>query len=267
MSRFRSQEVLLTRLQVTRASGQVMLILSLCFPAARQAEANIAHPVQGIAAPCGRADSTAAVRWNGPFDVMRAISPTETERRSDGAFLPRSWTVGMDGQGVRFHSPDDAALYADRHAAPVARSFDVGSFQIIHSPHRNAFGAFDAIFDPVSNADRGPGLPHRLQEELGGWSRVTGAHQSRTPECAKRCWPRPAKLGSRIAGEPATAPAGDPTRLPSATCLDRQKADAPGLAPRVDFLPLLQASGSRTKIGSLPPLEGMATAKPLVPQG
>ena len=65
------------------------------------------------------------------YAVLKAISLTETGRKTGGQFRPWPWTVNMEGTGHWFDTLDEARAYVSREFKRGARSFDVGCFQIV----------------------------------------------------------------------------------------------------------------------------------------
>ncbi|MEM6303405.1 MAG: transglycosylase SLT domain-containing protein [Pseudomonadota bacterium] len=135
---------------------------------------------------CDRAARRAAQEVGVPFDVLRAITRTETGRTRGGAMQPWPWTVNMEGHGVWFDTEDQAQVYVYRHFREGARSFDVGCFQINYKWHGTAFSSIEEMFDPVKNARYAAQFLRKLHAELGGWDRAVGAYHSRTHAYAQR---------------------------------------------------------------------------------
>lgn len=239
---------------------------------ARPASASSAASAAETAALCDRAAATAAHRWDVPIDVLRAISLTETGRRSAGAFRPWPWTVNMEGEGAWFDTPDDARSHVDRHMARGARSFDVGCFQINFRWHGHEFASIDAMFDPTENADYAARFLSKLYAEMGDWGRAAGAYHSRTPSLSRKYRKRfEAHLASMADSPLPDASSAPPPveRGAGSHALRDQAPRAPAITPRANRFPLLRASGPPLGLGSLVPL-GRGTvddAQPLVPSG
>lgn len=139
-----------------------------------------------IAAICDSAAALASRESGVPIDVLRAISLTETGRKSDGRFTPWPWTVNMEGIGKWFDDVSSAQEYVDRHFARGARSFDVGCFQINYRWHGQAFSSIEDMFDPITNARYAARFLGELYQEFGDWSKAAGAYHSRTPKYARK---------------------------------------------------------------------------------
>lgn len=140
----------------------------------------------GVARICESAALIAARDTGVPLDVLRAISLTETGRKSHTGFAPWPWTVNMEGVGKWFDDAAAARAYVDRHFARGARSFDVGCFQINYKWHGQAFSSIEEMFDPIMNARYAARFLAELHGEFGDWSKAAGAYHSRTPKYAKR---------------------------------------------------------------------------------
>lgn len=201
-----------------------------------------------VAAICDSAARVAARESGVPLDVLRAISLTETGRKSQGKVRPWPWTVNMEGVGKWFDDFPSARRYVDRHFARGARSFDVGCFQINYKWHHQGFSSIDEMFDPIANARYAARFLTELYGEFGDWSRAAGAYHSRTPKYARKYtarFDRFRKNLSPVAPEP----------LHFAT----YETETPTAAPRVNRYPLLQP-GSVRGAGSLVPLDGTRRA-------
>lgn len=139
-----------------------------------------------IAAICDSAATLVSRESGVPLDVLRAISLTETGRKSKTGLAPWPWTVNMEGIGKWFEDVTAAQTYVNRHYARGARSFDVGCFQINYKWHGQAFSSIEEMFDPIQNARYAARFLSELHSEFGDWSRAAGAYHSRTPKYARR---------------------------------------------------------------------------------
>ena len=243
----------------------LFLALALAATPVPPAHANADTKGNETAALCDAAATAAARRHNVPLDVLRAISLTETGRRSNGAFRPWPWTVNMEGHGEWFDTSDAAQAFVDRHVRRGARSFDVGCFQINHRWHGHAFASVEAMFDPLQNADYAARFLSELHAETGDWSRAAGAYHSRTPHRARKYRKRFEELLARV----SKAPALPAPQTETAQIQDVRAGAEPevGSEHRVNTYPLLRASGAPIGIGSLVPLGDKPARKPLVPSG
>lgn len=198
-------------------------------------------------------DSAAVVasRESGvPLDVLRAISLTETGRKSDGRLAPWPWTVNMEGIGKWFDDVGTAQAYVDRHFARGARSFDVGCFQINYKWHGRAFTSIEEMFDPISNARYAARFLAELHAEFGDWSRAAGAYHSRTPKYAKRYTARFDRIRAGLSEHVRPAPIAAAPSVAEAT-------ETPTVR-RNDY-PFLTVS-QQARGPSLVPLAGTGTA-------
>lgn len=135
---------------------------------------------------CDRVAADASRRTGVPFDVLRAITRTETGRASPEGTTPWPWTVNMEGKGVWFDTQQAALDYAERHHDRGARSFDVGCFQLNYRWHGSAFASIRDMFDPVKNAHYAARFLRRLHAETGDWTMAAGAYHSRTERYARK---------------------------------------------------------------------------------
>lgn len=140
----------------------------------------------GDASACDRAALLAAKSVGTPFDVLRAVSRTETGRPSASGQQPWPWTVNMEGAGKWFADLESARSFVFRHFKEGARSFDVGCFQINYRWHNQAFQSIDQMFDPETNAKYAAQYLKELHQEYGDWRSAVGAYHSRTAVHAKK---------------------------------------------------------------------------------
>ena len=203
------------------------------------------------AAICENAAVVAARESGVPLDVLRAISLTETGRKSAEGFLPWPWTVNMEGAGKWFDDLAEAQAYVDRHFARGARSFDVGCFQINYRWHGHAFTSIEEMFEPLANARYAARFLNELYDELGDWSRAAGAYHSRTPKYARKYKARFDRIRAKLPEiQPfaLTVAAAEPERFPDAPPSPVE------IIARINRYPLLQA-GSTGTVASLVPLD------------
>lgn len=188
-----------------------------------------------------------------PYDVLAAISLTETGRSRQGRTRPWPWTVNMEGKGEWFDTRDAARRYAVANYRRGARSFDIGCFQINFKWHGRHFASIEDMFDPLVNARYAARFLAELRREFGDWTRAAGAFHSRSEKFASRYRARFTQL--RAALDAGADPAPRPLRLAAAE---------PDVTRPVTQYPLL-AAGAKRGMGSLVPLGAGAT--PLFEQG
>lgn len=195
---------------------------------------------QANPALCEAAARKAAARTGVPYDVLMAISLTETGRKRDGRFQVWPWTVNMEGKGVWFDDPDSAKAYVYENYKRGARSFDVGCFQINYKWHGQNFASIEEMFQPEPNALYAARFLADLYREKGSWSAAAGAYHSRTKTHADRyagIFDR--HLARLSGGTPQPAPAATPVTL----------------VQRVNLYPLLKPGATQAGMGSLMPLQ------------
>lgn len=215
-----------------------------------------------IAATCEQVAEEAARRSGVPVSVLKAISLTETGRKTAGKMRPWPWTVNMEGAGHWFDTLDEARAYVFKEFKRGARSFDVGCFQINYKWHNQAFSSIDEMFDPLANALYAAKFLSELYAETGSWNAAAGAYHSRTKEFADRYSARFAELRQRYLAQDGaseiaamtTAPnapyGNDIPEIPDIVLAMNGPEDAPR-PPRVNSYPLLRRTGSVS-----PPLGG-----------
>lgn len=209
---------------------------------------------------CDQIAEVAAARSGVPVSVLKAISLTETGRKSGGDFRPWPWTVNMEGKGVWFETEDQARAFVFKNFKRGARSFDIGCFQINYKWHHQNFSSLEEMFDPLANGIYAAKFLAELYAEKGNWEDAAGAYHSRTPENADRYKRRFAALRAKFSHQDQTpvriADATRPPPLPQ----DDSRTMAP--VPRVNNFPLLQTGQGQRGMGSLVPV-GKSHTTPL----
>jgi Transglycosylase SLT domain len=174
-----------------------------------------------------------------PFDVLLAVTLTETGRDSDGTLRPWPWAMNLGGESLWLADAMENLAAAEAALAEGRTNVDLGCFQINYHWHSENFGSLEDMIDPVTNATYAADFLARLYDSTGSWPDAVADYHSRTPEHADRYRARFAAIyeGLTTGGMPPDAP------------------------PRPNSFPLLQA-GAPGSAGSLVPL---ATAgRPLI---
>ncbi|MBD3665515.1 transglycosylase SLT domain-containing protein [Sulfitobacter sp. TSTF-M16] len=225
--------------RITETSYRVYLCCALCWASSSAVWVSLAHsatpdPVH----VCDLAAKRAAQQTGVPLNVLRAITRTETGRRTSLQLQPWPWTVNMEGNGVWFDTESEAHVYVFRHFKRGARSFDVGCFQLNYKWHGQAFDSIEQMFDPVKNAVYAAGFLKRLHAELGDWNKAAGAYHSRTHKYAARYMKRYAANYANLQEPEQVSPLDGPYRA--------------------NRFPLLRARDGGAAAGSLVPLDTAA---------
>lgn len=195
---------------------------------------------------CREAARSASAETGVPFDVLLAITLTETGRMRNGALEPWPWAIQYDGQGRWFDTMAEAVAMAEDTLRTGATNIDLGCFQLNIRWHAGAFGSAGDMISPDRNARYAADFLAKLYRESGDWTVAAGAYHSRNPETADVYRQ---KFAAILAGLQDGAP-----------LQDRVVADAAPL-PRNNRFPLLQA-GAPGGIGSLVP--NLVASTPLV---
>ena len=201
----------------------------------------LALPLPGRADPadqCLHAARQAGEESGVPYDVLAAITLTETGRTRQARTQPWPWTVNMEGEGEWFDAPSEALDFVHRRRAAGATSFDIGCFQINHRWHGEHFTSIESMFDPLTNARYAARFLRELHREFGDWSLAAGAFHSRNEAFAGRYRARFAQFRRGI--EPA--PAAVPERVDVALASPARRSNYP-----------LFAAGGTAGLGSLMP--------------
>lgn len=200
---------------------------------------------------CKSAAQEASTRTGVPFDVLWAVSLTETGTKKAKPFDAWPWTVNMEGKGYWFDSRDEALSYALQQQARGAKSFDLGCFQLNHRWHGEAFASVDAMFDPLESALYAAGFLRRLYDETGSWEQAAGFYHSRTPEHANRYRALFTQHLSNARQRIAAGEAPPPYRHAVEFVAPEQNIAT--ATPRMNDFPLLRR-GHQGALGSLVPL-------------
>lgn len=216
-------------------------LLALFAPAARASDP---------AAQCDAAAQTAAAATGVPISVLKAISLTETGRKSGGKMRPWPWTVNMEGKGVWFDDPDSAKAYVYKNYKRGARSFDVGCFQLNYKWHGQNFASIEEMFLPEPNALYAARFLRDLYREKGDWSAAAGAYHSRNKKYADRYIKRFDRLRASLTGQETAAP------LTAMATRVQPAAPKPVKLSlnRVNRYPFLRVGKGRRGLGSLVPI-------------
>ncbi|HID67577.1 MAG TPA: lytic transglycosylase domain-containing protein [Roseibacterium sp.] len=168
-----------------------------------------------IAALCDDAAFTAAQAEDVPYDILRAITRTETGRTVDGVFRPWPWAANAAGQGDWFDSAEAALRHVEGILASGRRNVDVGCFQLNHRWHADGFTSLRVMMDPEANARYAAQFLSQLYGEFGDWDAAVAAYHSRTPAYAARYMARFRDI--RAALPDATPPPNTPPGRPRIT--------------------------------------------------
>jgi Transglycosylase SLT domain len=193
---------------------------------------------QGDPDLCRDAARSAAAETGVPFDVLMAISLTETGRERGGRLEPWPWAIHHGGQGYWFDTKAEAVAMAETALQAGATNIDLGCFQLNIRWHAGAFVSAEDMLAPDRNARYAAEFLADLYKESGDWTLAAGAYHSRTPENAQSYR---AKFETILVGLQGGQPVSD------------TRAFDPVLSPRDNLFPLLQ-TGAPGGIGSLVPL-------------
>ena len=199
----------------------------------------------GNADLCRNAALSAARETGVPYEVLLALSLTETGRSDNGIVSPWPWAVHHDGKGYWFDTKAEAIAMAEEALAKGATNIDLGCFQLNIRWHAQAFGSVEDMILPDNNARYAAEFLTQLYEDSGDWAIAAGAYHSRNPDNATRYRAKFETILARIGGDPALALAAYPAADLAAGSMNP--------APRENRFPLLQ-SGAAGRAGSIVPL-------------
>lgn len=185
---------------------------------------------------CRDAARQASERTGVPFDVLMAITLTETGRGGAGGAAPWPWALNLGGQSVWAENRAAALAVARRARAEGRSNFDVGCFQLNYRWHGANFASLEEMIDPGRNALHAARFLAELHGQTGDWISAAGRYHSATEVHAARYRARFETHLAALSGGPL--PAGP---LPAA---------APA---RENRFPLLTGGGAPRVPGSLVP--------------
>jgi len=165
----------------------VVLILVLAAGLAGPAAARVSREARASPASlCEAAAQRAAAESGVPYDILAAVSLTETGRRQGGAVRPWAWSVNAEGAGTWFDDRASALALAEDRIRAGRTNVDIGCFQLNYRWHGQAFSSVEQMFDPLANARYAARFLAQLFGEMGDWRAAAGAFHSRNPAHATR---------------------------------------------------------------------------------
>lgn len=198
----------------------------------------VATSAYGSVDVCDQAARNASIESGVPFDVLRAISRTETGRAIEGQLAPWPWTVNVDGTGYWFASESEATEFVEQRRNAGALNIDVGCFQINMRWHGDSFGSIAEMFSPARNALHAAKYLNQMFRLRGDWLSAVGAYHSKTEIHAERYLARYSKILADLPGQ------GLPGRSffysPAAPLLEGRA----GMRPSGSLVPLQKKSRS-----------------------
>ncbi len=186
---------------------------------------------------CRDAAREASTATGVPYDVLMAVTLTETGQQRDGTLEPWPWAVHHDGKGHWFDTSAEAVALAETALQAGATNIDLGCFQLNIRWHAGAFGSVEDMLKPAHNARYAAKFLADLYQESGDWALAAGAYHSRNPDNAEAYR---VKFETMLAGVQNGETGPD------------LGAPAVGTTPRNNRFPLLQ-TGAPGGIGSLVP--------------
>lgn len=174
-----------------------------------------------------------------PFDVLLAVTLTETGRSIGATLRPWPWAMNLGGESLWLADGMENLAAAEAALAEGRTNVDLGCFQINYHWHGENFASLADMIDPVTNATYAADFLARLYDSTGSWPDAVADYHSRTPEHADRYRARFVAIyeGLNTGGTLAEA------------------------LPRPNSFPLLQA-GAPGSVGSLVPMASVG--RPLI---
>jgi hypothetical protein len=186
---------------------------------------------------CSNAARSVSRATNVPYDVLMALSLTETGRGPKGKMQAWPWAVHHDGQGHWFETMQEAVAFSESALQDGATNIDLGCFQLNIRWHAAAFSSVADMITPENNARYAAEYLAKLYLETGDWAAAAGAYHSRNPENAASYQTKFETILARL--DPAA-------EVPEQPLTDITSG------PRTNRFPLLQ-TGAPGGIGSIVP--------------
>ena len=227
-------------------------LLCLCLMTALPARPWASQPAQ----VCEMAARQAAAETGVPFDILAALTLTETGRRVDGIVRPWAWSANAEGAGHWFDDPGSAIDFVQGRVAQGRPNVDIGCFQINYRWHGEHFRSVTHMFDPLENARYAAQFVGELYLETGDWRRAAGAFHSRTPVHADRYLARFDTLRAMLRDRGFQGMADSPETYNSFAALPSGTRRAAGLRERVTLLGAPVGTAPQGQGGSLAVLGG-----------
>lgn len=221
-----------------------------------------ATPAMSAIDLCGAAARRASAETGVPEQLLKAISLTESGRKSDGQFIAWPWTINAGGDGRWLASRNEAKLHIAGLRQQGVTNFDIGCFQLNHRWHGTAFHSAAAMLTPEDNARYAALYLSELHGELGSWHAAARAYHSRSPDKADIY---EQKLAGNLRHVGSSFAALDGGGTSTTTVAQAETVSPPGApsparqhaAGRAENrYPFLQVARSSGRLGSLVPLGG-----------
>jgi hypothetical protein len=138
--------------------------------------------VSSWAGVCSDAIRQVEVQYGMPYQLLDAISATESGRYLNGKTEGWPWTLNVEGAGHYYDSKQEAIAAVEKFRKQGKKSIDIGCMQINLKHHPKAFSSLEEGFDPNANVRYSAQFLQELKARHNTWARAIAHYHSATPE-------------------------------------------------------------------------------------
>lgn len=117
-----------------------------------------------------------------PYQLLDAVSVTESGRYLNGKTEGWPWTLNVEGAGHYYDSKQEAIAAVEKFRKQGKKSIDIGCMQINLKHHPKAFSSLEEGFDPMANVTYAAQFLQELKARHDTWARAIAYYHSATPE-------------------------------------------------------------------------------------
>ena len=117
-----------------------------------------------------------------PYQLLDAVSVTESGRYLNGKTEGWPWTLNVEGAGHYYDSKQQAIAAVQKFRKQGKKSIDIGCMQINLKHHPKAFSSLEEGFDPIANVRYSAQFLQELKARHKTWARAIAHYHSATPE-------------------------------------------------------------------------------------
>jgi hypothetical protein len=141
-----------------------------------------------------------------PYQLLDAISATESGRYLNGKTEGWPWTINVEGAGHYYDSKAEVIAAVEKFRKQGKKSIDIGCMQINLKHHPKAFSSLEEGFDPKANVRYSAQFLQELKARHKTWARAIAHYHSATPERQMIYKKRILTAWRKQRGEPTTGP-------------------------------------------------------------
>ena len=145
-------------------------------------------------------------QYDMPYQLLDAISATESGRYLNGKTEGWPWTINVEGAGHYYDSKAEVIAAVEKFRKQGKKSIDIGCMQINLKHHPKAFSSLNQGFDPMNNVTYAAQFLLELKAKHKTWARAIAHYHSATPERQMIYKKRILTAWRKQRGEPTTGP-------------------------------------------------------------